>query len=160
MTDGRAMSSLDQMGFWANYVKANVDGLLESYGITSLVQLQVAMAFGTVVLVAFDHWRLKRRTEKQLRAAGLWPEEETKTPKKATAAGEENMMSSGVLRAREKQPAPEKVVQPAEQKAIQEMARQLLQQMDQQEALPISARPRNFVEIKRPKPSCPRNASL
>ena len=28
-------------------------------------------------------------------------------------------MSSGVLRAREKQPAPEKVVQPAEQKAIQ-----------------------------------------
>ncbi|CAL1167359.1 unnamed protein product [Cladocopium goreaui] len=117
------LPTLEDLGFYVNYWSATVDGLLEVYGITSLVRLQFAMAVGTVMLVAFEQWRLSRRTDKQLRAAGLLPPLEVE--KHGTGIpSDDNLMSSGVLRMRAREN------QLAAQKAVQEQARELLQQME------------------------------
>eukprot|EP00439_Symbiodinium_sp_Y106_P030569 s3577_g3.t1 len=120
-----------QWGFFENYLQANLDDVLESYGFRGIVQFQLLLAVATVALVGFERWRLARNTRRQLQSCGL-AEEKPEPPRKEKpsayggSAGE-NMMAA-VLNSRQRRQKADATPGPA---AVQEEARRLLSQMDQ-----------------------------
>lgn len=152
-----------------NYVKANLESFMEAHGITFLaalrerflliffeVQLQLAVGGLTVALVALDQWRgavlrlsescrrLKKGTERQLKARGLMEQTSGRMalePLRLCLASKGFFGHPGCRRgcsghARSAMRARRRRCRTAEaprgQEACQEMARALLRQMDEE----------------------------